>query len=134
VTDPGAGHPDEEELRRRFEEELKRVRVEDVIVQTAVTLVNLAGRKLGLMGDAGERDLGQAKLAIEGARALQPLLPGEAQAAVRDALSQLQMAFAREAQGGGQPAGGAPEGEPEPPPAPPKPPPPKIWTPPGTAS
>ena len=120
--------PTEEELRAALEEEMRRIRVEDVLVQTAVTLVNLAGRKLS----EEERDLEQAKLGIEGARALVPLLPEEPAAAVRDALSQLQMMFARAAQ---PPAGEPPKpGEPATPPedeerekarA-------KIWTPPGT--
>jgi hypothetical protein len=45
-----------------------------------------------------------------------PLLPAEPQGAVRDALSQLQIAFAREAQSPGEPppeAGSPPEPEPD---------------------
>ena len=119
--------PTEEELRAAFEEEMRKIRVEDVLVQTTVTLVNLAGRKL----TEEERDLDQAKLGIEGARALVPLLPEEPASAVRDALSQLQMMFAQAAK---PPAGAPPKpeaGEPDdaaerekars-----------KIWTPPGT--
>jgi hypothetical protein len=98
----GERQPSDEEIRAQIEEELRKIRVEDVLVQTAVTLVNLAGRKLTA---EGERDLGQAKLAIDGARALQPLLPPDPGGAVRDALSQLQVMFAREAQGGPGPAG-----------------------------
>lgn len=99
--------PTEDELRAAFEEELKRIRVEDVIVQTTVTLVNLAGRRLGLAPDAeAERDIAQAKQAIDGARALLPLLPEEPAAAIREALSQLQLAFAREVPA----AGGSPPG------------------------
>lgn len=121
--------PTEEEIRAAFEEEMSRIRVEDVLVQTVVTLVNLAGRKLS----EEERDLDQAKLGIEGARALVPLLPEEPAAAVRDALAQLQMMFARAAQ--------PPAGEPAGPGEPPAPAPEtdaerekaraKIWTPPG---
>lgn len=98
--------PSEEELRAAFEEQLKRISVEDVVVQTVVTLVNLAGRRLGLAGDPEERDLEQARLAIEATRALAPLLPEEVGEQIRPALSQLQMAYARESQG---PAEGAPE-------------------------
>jgi hypothetical protein len=132
--------PSEEQIRA-FEEQLKRLRVEDVLVQTLVTFVNLGARRLGLTGEPESRDLDQAKLAIEGARALMPLVPSEELGPIRDALSQLQMAFARETQG-----------VPEPPPDAPQPPPAgdqegekqaqdeaerakaraKIWTPPGS--
>jgi hypothetical protein len=100
--------------------------VDDVLVQTAVTLINLGGRRLGLPGPEGPppegQDLAQAQKAIDAVRALLPLLPAEPQAPIRDALSQLQMAFAREAQGVGEPppeagappAQGAPEGGAEP--------------------
>lgn len=130
--------PTEEELRAAFEEQMRNITVPDVLVQTAVTLVNLGAQKLG-----EDHDLEQAKMAIDGARALVPLLPEEVQSPVRDALSQLQMAFVRESQGGGEPPADAPQppeqGESQPPQAgagaeeaerakars-------KIWTPPGT--
>jgi hypothetical protein len=115
--------PDEAELRAALEEQMRRIKVQDVLVQTVVTLINLGGRRLGLAGppdEAGEKDLEQARLAIEGARALVPLLPQQADLGpVRDALSQLQMAYVQEAQaagGGGQAAekaAGAPAPEPE---------------------
>ena len=103
------GHePTEEELRAAFEEQMRRITVPDVLVQTAVTLVNLGGQKL-----AEDHDLEQARAAIEGARALLPLLPDEVQTPVKDALSQLQMAFVRESQDPGGPphAGEAPAQE-----------------------
>jgi hypothetical protein len=101
---PGGGQPSEEELRAAFEDQMRRITVPDVIVQTAVTLVNLGAQKLGEDGD-----LEQAKMAIDGARALMPLLPDEVHAPVKDALSQLQMAFVREAQGAGEPPADAPK-------------------------
>jgi hypothetical protein len=100
--------PSEEQIRA-FEEQLKRLRVEDVLVQTLVTFVNLGARRLGLTGEPESRDLDQAKLAIEGARALMPLVPGEELGPIRDALSQLQMAFARETQGVPEPPADAPQ-------------------------
>jgi hypothetical protein len=109
------GQLSEDELRAALEEQMKRITVTDVLLQTVVTLVNLGGRKLGLAGGEDERDLEQARLAIEATRALVDLLPAEHAAAVREALSQLQVAYAREAGGG--------------PPPPQEPPPPKIWTP-----
>lgn len=97
--------PTEEELRAAYEAELKRVRVEDVIVQTVVSLVNLGGRKAGLApGTEDERDLEQVRQAIEAVRALLPLVEaslGPDAARVRDALSQLQLAYARGESGGG---------------------------------
>jgi hypothetical protein len=95
----------EDELR----EALEKLRVEDVLIQTAATLIDLAARRLGLAGGDAPKDLEQAKRAIEGVRTLQPLLDEEQQKAVREPLSQLQMAYAREAQAG-EP-GPAPAGE-----------------------
>src|SRR4051794_40303042 len=136
--------PSEEQIRA-FEEQLKRLRVEDVLVQTLVTFVNLGARRLGLTGEPESRDLDQAKLAIEGARALMPLVPAEELGPIRDALSQLQMAFARESQEIPEPPAGAPEPPGEGPAAEPQQPAPpaddeaerakarsKIWTPPGS--
>jgi len=102
--------PTEEELRA-FEAQLKQVRVEDVVVQSLVSLVNIGGRKAGLAaGTEDERDPAQLQLAIEAARALLPLVEeelGPDAAQVRNALSQLQMAYAQSAPaGGGAPRGG----------------------------
>lgn len=118
----------------QLREALKKLRVEDVLIQTAATLIDLGARRLGLAGEDDPKDLEQAKLAIEGVRALQPLMTEDQQKAIREPLSQLQMTYAREAR--------APQ---EPAPAPEEPPPPsaddeaerakarsKIWTPPGT--
>src|SRR5918998_2222043 len=111
MSEPPMQEPSEEQIRA-FEEQLKQLRVEDVIVQTLVTLVNLGARRLGLTGEPDTRDLDQAQLAIEGARALMPLVPGDELGPIRDALSQLQVAFAREAQGAGEPPAGGPQGAP----------------------
>jgi hypothetical protein len=106
--------PDEAELRAALEEQMKRISVHDVLIQTVVTLINLGGRRLGLAGppeEAGELDLDQAFLAIEGARALAPLLPEEQLGPVRDALSQLQMAYVQITQGQQGAGGQGAEGE-----------------------
>jgi hypothetical protein len=89
------GEPSDEELRAALEEQMRRVSVQDVILQTVVTLVNLAGRRLTV---EGEKDVEQAQLGIDAVRALLPLCPEEQVGPVKDALSQLQMIFAREAQ------------------------------------
>src|SRR4051794_41896314 len=70
--------PSEEEMRAALEEQMRRITVQDVLIQTVVTLINLGGRRLGLAGppeEAGEPDAEQARLAIRGARAPVPLLP-----------------------------------------------------------
>lgn len=91
--------PSEDELRAAYEEEMKRLRVEDVVVQTTVSLMNLGARRAGLApGAEGERDLAQVHMAIEGARALLPLVEpqlGPNAAPIREALSQLQLAYAQ---------------------------------------
>jgi hypothetical protein len=102
-----AGASSEEEMRAAFEEQLRRVSVPDVLLQTTVTLINLGARRLGLTGAPDERDPAQARLAIEGARSLVGLLPAAEAAQLREPLSQLQIAYAREAQ-----AAGAPEAQP----------------------
>ena len=111
--------PTEEELRAALEEQMRHIRVEDVILQTVATLVNLAARRLGLATAPGEdaseeRDTEQARLAIEAVRALLPLSPQEQIEPVRQALTQLQMAFARETQAAAPPQSGGPAGPPDP--------------------
>ena len=102
------GQPSEEELRAAYEAEIKKLRVEDVVIQTVVTLVNLGGRKAGLApGTEDERDLEQLRVAVDAARALLPLVEtelGPDAGQVRNALSQLQMAYAQGAQEGGGPS------------------------------
>ena len=106
-----AREPTEEELRAALEEQLKRISVTDVLLQTVVTLVNLAGRRLGLAGSDDEKDLGQAKLAIDATRSLVELLPEEQTTPVKEALSQLQMAYVRETPASPQPPAPSPQGE-----------------------
>ena len=92
--------PSEEEIRA-LEAEMAKLTVDDVVLQTIVTLINLGARKAGLADDT-EPDLPQVKKAIDAARALLPIVEpehGEALAPVRDALSRLQMAYVQQ-QGG----------------------------------
>ena len=62
----------DEELIQRLEEELKKLKVSDLLVQTLYTLSSLGYRKLS----EEDRDLEQARLAIEALRALLPVLEG----------------------------------------------------------
>ena len=121
--------PTDEELRAAYEAEIKKIRVEQILLDQIVSLINLGMRRTGLSpGTEDERDLGQVRIAIEAVRALLPLIEQSApqQAApIRDALSQLQMAFvrlggsgepgARPGPTGGEPAGAEPQAPPQPP-------------------
>jgi hypothetical protein len=99
----------EEELAA-LEAEMDRITVDDVLLQTVVSLVNLGARKAGLGGPEGPpADLEQTRQAIEGARALMPVLEvrhGDKLGQIRDALSRLQMAYVQQAQAAGQTPGG----------------------------
>ena len=110
-----AGTPSEDELRAAYEAELKRIQVADVLVQAVVSLLNLGGRRAGLApGTEDERDLEQVRQAVEGVRALLPLVEpvlGPEGAQLRDALAQLQLAYAQQTGASSAPA------EPPPPPA-----------------
>ena len=109
----GGQPPSEEELRAAYEAEVKKIRVEHVVLENVVTLINLGMRRTGLSpGTESERDPGQVQLAIESVRRLLPLveqITPEQAGPIRDAVSQLQLAYVRI---GGQPA---PEGAGPPP-------------------
>jgi hypothetical protein len=105
----GENPPSEEELRAAYEAEIKKIRVEQVVLEQVVTLVNLGMRRTGLApGTEPERDADQVRYAIEAVRAQLPLVdefaPQQA-GPIRDALSQLQLAYVRI---GGTPSEGAP--------------------------
>jgi hypothetical protein len=122
---PGAGPLDpsgqvsEEELRAAYEAELSRITSAEMMLQAAVSLLNVGSRRLGLSatrptgapGGPGstaaqpgaQRDLDQVRDAIDGVRALLEILERRLPrdlGPLRDALSQLQMAYAREVQQG----------------------------------
>ena len=112
--DPGH-QPNEEELRAAYEAQLSQLRVEHILLDNVVMMINLGMRRTGLQpGTESERDPGQVRLAIEAVRALLPqvqeVAPGEA-GQIRNALSQLQMAYVRI---GGAPPSEAPASAPAP--------------------
>ena len=117
--------PTEEELRAAYEAEIKKIRVDQVLLEHVVTLVNLGMRRTGLAaGTEDERDLEQVRWAIDAIRIQLPLLErmaGDKVGPIRDALSQLQLAFVKV--GGAPPAPGSeagPESEGPPPPEQPR--------------
>jgi hypothetical protein len=131
------GQPTEEEIRAQLEEQIKEVRVQDVLLQSIASLLNLSARRIA---KEDERDLEQAKLGINAVEAVAGLLGEKDAEAVRNALSELKMLYAKHSgDASGGPTEEAPEqgaAEAEAPAA--KPEPPKrdagsgLWTPPGT--
>jgi hypothetical protein len=103
----------EEELRA-IEAEMQKITVDDVLLQTIVTLLNVGARKAGLASappaegeTPPEPDLEQVKQAIDAARALLPLVEarhGKQLGPVKDALSRLQMFYAQRSGGAPAPA------------------------------
>ena len=112
--------PTEEELRAAYEAQIKKLRVEHVLLENVVTLANLGMRRTGLgPGTEDERDPQQVQIAIEGIRALLPLVERaapEQAGPIRDAVSQLQLAFVRIGGQGSSETPATPE-HPESPPA-----------------
>jgi hypothetical protein len=112
--------PTEDELRAAYEEQLKQIRVDDVLMQTVLSLINLGSLRAGLVpGNESEADAAQLRQAIEGVRALLPLVEsalGPDARQIRDAVSRLQMEYARLAgAGAGARAGTGAGAEGEPP-------------------
>ena len=112
-SDPNR-QPTEEEMRAALEQQLDKVPISEVIVQVAVDLLNLAARRAGLgpQGPAGGAppDMEQASLGIEAVRGLLALVEdkhGPQIGPLKDALSQLQMHYARAAGAAAQGAGAA---------------------------
>ena len=127
---PPADQPSEEEIRAQIEEQLRQVRVEDVIVECAASIIQLTVRRIA---KPDEQDLEQARIGIEAVRALVDLVDGEVAGQIRSALSDIQLLYARASRGEpleGPPQEGAEASE-QPPAQAPKSsePPPKLWTP-----
>ena len=89
-----SGTPSDEQLVEQLEEELKKLKVSDLLVQTLYTVSSLGYRRLS----EEDRDLDQARLAIEALRALLPVLEGSvSDELVRDfkhVTANLQLAYA----------------------------------------
>jgi hypothetical protein len=95
----GTQQPSEEELLRQVEEQLKKLKVSDLIVQMLSTVSSLGYRKLSEQ----DRDLDQARLAIETLRAVVPVLEGAVPDDVlrdfRQVTANLQLAYADASKG-----------------------------------
>jgi hypothetical protein len=128
--DPAAEQlsPEQEQMLRQMEEEMSRIRVQDLVAQSVVSILNLSYRRIA---KDDERDLEQARVGIEAIRGMVDVLDADSQREIKNALSQIQVLYAQAAGEGEGPAGGAaPEGgAPGPGASPGGQPPPRLWTP-----
>jgi hypothetical protein len=97
---------EQEAVARELAEELRRLRVEDVLVNTLVHVSSIGYRRLGLTEDTqDERDLPQTALAIETLQALVPVLtdflPPELVTSFEEQIANLQLAYAKAAKEAG---------------------------------
>jgi hypothetical protein len=98
--------PSEQEAMAQLQDEVRKLKVSDVLVQTVLTVSSLGFHKL----EGETRDLDQARLAVESLRALVPALAGFVpEQAVRDfnqVVANLQLAYAKAvSEGAAEPAG-----------------------------
>ena len=99
MSEPEAPNTIDEELLQQVEDELKKLKVSDLVVQMLYTVSSLGYRKLSEQ----DRDLDQAKLAIETLRAVLPVLEGAVSEDVlrdfRQVTANLQLAYADASKG-----------------------------------
>lgn len=118
--------PEQEQMLREMEEQMRSVRVQDLVAQSVVSILNLSYRRIA---KEDERDLEQARVGIEAIRGMVDVLDADSQREIKNALSQIQVLYAQaagEGGGGEQPPEG---GTPGPGPGPGGQAPPRLWTP-----
>jgi hypothetical protein len=85
----------ERELLEQVKEELRKLKVQDLLLQTLYTLSSLGFHR---MSSPDDKDLDQARLSIDALKALLPVLEGEVPAdALRDfgqVVANMQLAYA----------------------------------------
>jgi hypothetical protein len=99
---PPEEQEEQERLAQELADELRKLRVEDVLVNTLIQLSSIGYRRLGLAEDTrADRELEQSRLAIETMRALLPVLEGflpkELVSGFEDQVANLQLAYAKAA-------------------------------------
>ena len=102
---PSEDELSEAEVADRLAEELRQLRIEDVLIQTLVTVSSIGYRRLGLTPETSDdRDLAQARLAIETMKALTPVVgqvvPADLTRDFESSVASLQLAYARAASAG----------------------------------
>lgn len=108
-TDPESGAPEaegtpeaeappqlSEEEMAILEQQMRELRVEDLLTQTVASVLNLSARRIV---KEDEVDLEQARVGIEAVRALVPLLPEQIAAEIQEPLSQIQVLYAQRSGG-----------------------------------
>jgi hypothetical protein len=99
VSEQETPQPNDEELLKQVEEELRKLKVSDLVVQMLYTISSLGYRKLS----DDDRDLDQARLAIDTLGAVLPVLEGAVGDDVlrdfRQVTANLQLAYAEGARG-----------------------------------
>jgi hypothetical protein len=93
---------EQDQLARELAEELRKLRVEDVLVNTLVHVSTIGYRRLGLTEDSVvERDLDQSRLAIQTMQALVPVLEGflpeDVVGGFQEQVANLQLAYVKAA-------------------------------------
>ncbi len=91
----------EEELRQKIEEQIRKQSVADVLVQFMASLSNLAYMKMGLTEDTKDiKDIEQARLAVDGFKALLDAAAGrlaeQDKNALAGALASMQLTFVKQ--------------------------------------
>jgi len=103
VSEPGVPGPDEQErIAHELADELRRLKIEDVLMNALMTVSSIGYRRLGLTEETrDDRDLAQTQLAIETMRALTPVLgkfvPDELVRDFNSSVANLQLAYAKAA-------------------------------------
>jgi hypothetical protein len=95
VAEDRPQEPSDEELVAKLEEELRKLTVSDILLQTALTLSSLGFRKLS----SDDVDLAQARLAVEGLKVIVPVLesslPEQTIKDLNQVIAHLQLAYAK---------------------------------------
>ncbi len=98
----GLSEEEQQRLAQDLAEELRKLSVEDVLVNTLIQVSSIGYRRLGLTEETREdRDLVQSRLAIETMSSLVPVLEGflptELLAGFQEQIANLQLAYAKAA-------------------------------------
>jgi hypothetical protein len=93
----------EEQFARELADELRKLKVEDVLIGALIQISSIGYRRLGLTPETkDDRDLGQARLAIETLRAVTPVLenvvPPDLIRDFNQSVANLQLAYAQATQ------------------------------------